>query len=238
LIRLLALSGRRSETLAQYHRCRRLLAEELAVAPSPETTDLFEQIRDGNLAGTALAPQRRPGPTHNLPLASDPSVGRETEIAEIQNCLQDPACRLLTLVGAGGMGKTRLVLEAVTERQRSLRPVFDRSWMLLSEQEREVFQALSVFAEGFTVQFYWHSGRYREAEAAFSATAAAAGATADAATQRARDKVTCLRVWVQALAWQSSQDPALSGQDTRIERAILAWCMGATVCMADYAQGR
>jgi predicted ATPase len=115
LMRLLALSGRRSEALAQYHRCRRLLAEELNVAPSPETTDLYEQIREGNLAGTAPSPQRRPGPTHNLPLATGPFLGRESEVAEILDCLQDPACRLLTLVGAGGMGKTRLALEAVAD---------------------------------------------------------------------------------------------------------------------------
>jgi DNA-binding SARP family transcriptional activator/predicted ATPase len=115
LMRLLALTGRRSEALAQYHRCRRLLAEELDVAPSAETTGLFEQIRDGNLAETAPTPQRRLGPTHNLPLATGPFVGREAEIAEIQDCLQDPACRLLTLVGAGGMGKTRLALEAVRD---------------------------------------------------------------------------------------------------------------------------
>ncbi|MBN1812460.1 MAG: tetratricopeptide repeat protein [Anaerolineae bacterium] len=115
LMRLLALNGRRSEALAQYHTCRRLLDEELGVAPSAETADLFEQIRNGNLAGAVPSPQCRLNPTHNLPLASGPFVGREAEIAAIQECLQDPTCRLLTLVGAGGMGKTRLALEAVTD---------------------------------------------------------------------------------------------------------------------------
>ena len=115
LMRLLALSGRRSEALAQYHRCRRLLAEELHVAPSADTMSLFEQIRDGTLTGTAPTPQHRLGPTHNLPMTTGPFVGRESEIAEIQDRLQDPACRLLTLVGAGGMGKTRLALEAVAD---------------------------------------------------------------------------------------------------------------------------
>jgi predicted ATPase len=38
----------------------------------------------------------------------------------------------------------------VPERQRSMRAVFDQSWRLLSEHEREVFQALSVFRGGFT----------------------------------------------------------------------------------------
>ncbi|MFN2186198.1 MAG: AfsR/SARP family transcriptional regulator, partial [Anaerolineae bacterium] len=115
LMRLLALSGRRSEALAQYHRCRRLLAEELDAAPSADTTRLFEQIREGNLARTAPSPQLRPGLSHNLPLAPGPFVGREAEIAEIQNCLRDPACCLLTLVGGGGMGKTRLALETVRD---------------------------------------------------------------------------------------------------------------------------
>ena len=38
----------------------------------------------------------------------------------------------------------------VPPRQRSIRAVFDRSWNLLSEREREVFSALSVFRDGFT----------------------------------------------------------------------------------------
>ncbi|MGD8473705.1 MAG: BTAD domain-containing putative transcriptional regulator, partial [Anaerolineae bacterium] len=115
LIRLLALSGRRSEALAQYVKCRRVLAEELAAEPSPETTSLYEQIRDQRLAVSVPSPQPWPGPTHNLPLTSGPFVGREAEVSAIQAYLQDPACRLLTLVGAGGMGKTRLALEAVVD---------------------------------------------------------------------------------------------------------------------------
>jgi DNA-binding SARP family transcriptional activator/predicted ATPase len=115
LIRLLALSGRRSEALAQYVKCRHVLAEELDAEPSPETTGLYEQIRDQTLAVSLPSPQRRPGPVHNLPLTSGPFVGREAEIATLQDHLQDPACRLLTLFGAGGMGKTRLALEAVSD---------------------------------------------------------------------------------------------------------------------------
>ncbi len=115
LIRLLALSGRRSEALAQYVKCRRVLAEELDAEPSPETTSLYERIRGQTLAVPLPPPEHRPGPTHNLPLTPGPFVGREAEVATIQDHLQDPACRLLTLVGAGGMGKTRLALEAVSD---------------------------------------------------------------------------------------------------------------------------
>lgn len=49
VMRLLARNGRRSEALAQYGLCRRLLASELDVEPAAETTRLYEQIRDGRL---------------------------------------------------------------------------------------------------------------------------------------------------------------------------------------------
>jgi serine/threonine protein kinase/predicted ATPase len=48
----------------------------------------------------------------NLPIPLTPFIGREVELAEIADRLGDPACRLLTLVGPGGSGKTRLALEA------------------------------------------------------------------------------------------------------------------------------
>jgi predicted ATPase/DNA-binding CsgD family transcriptional regulator len=48
---------------------------------------------------------------HNLPQHAAPFVGRSVEITEISDRLNDPACRLLTLVGPGGIGKTRLALE-------------------------------------------------------------------------------------------------------------------------------
>src|SRR5713226_6783247 len=48
----------------------------------------------------------------NLPVQSAPFVGRTQELAQILSLLDNPACRLLTLVGPGGIGKTRLLLEA------------------------------------------------------------------------------------------------------------------------------
>ena len=49
---------------------------------------------------------------HNLPTQSTPFIGRASELTEITQLLADPACRLLTLVGPGGIGKTRLALRA------------------------------------------------------------------------------------------------------------------------------
>jgi predicted ATPase len=53
---------------------------------------------------------------HNLPAQLTPFVGREHELVEINAALDDPDVRLLTLVGAGGMGKTRLALETAYQR--------------------------------------------------------------------------------------------------------------------------
>lgn len=53
---------------------------------------------------------------HNLPPQPTPFFGREKELAEITELLEDPICQLLTLVGPGGIGKTRLALQAAAEK--------------------------------------------------------------------------------------------------------------------------
>jgi len=122
LMRALALSGQRSAALAQYQTCRRVLADELSIEPGPETTALYERIRRGELGPAdhrvpvpALSP-RPVAPPHNLPPQTTPFVGRETELAELTRLLADPEVRLVTILGSGGMGKTRLAVEAATAR--------------------------------------------------------------------------------------------------------------------------
>lgn len=51
-------------------------------------------------------------PVDNLPVNLLPLLGREPELAALSGLLHDPLCRLLTLIGAGGIGKTRLAIEA------------------------------------------------------------------------------------------------------------------------------
>jgi predicted ATPase len=54
-------------------------------------------------------------PTINLPVISTPFIGREKELTDIANLLTNAECRLLTLVGPGGTGKTRLAIQVASQ---------------------------------------------------------------------------------------------------------------------------
>jgi predicted ATPase/DNA-binding SARP family transcriptional activator len=113
LMRLLALDGQRSAALAQYEKCKRVLAEELGVEPSAETRDLYEQIRLDTLKPKDEPHTQLPvAPIHNLPISLTPFFGRDQELRDLSRLISDPDCRCITLVGAGGIGKTRLALQA------------------------------------------------------------------------------------------------------------------------------
>lgn len=115
LMRLLALDGQWSAAQTQFNTLRRYLSQELGVAPAPETAALFDAIRCDAPRSERLAP-RFPLACHNLPPAPTPFVGREEELDDLAGTLADPGCRLLTLLGPGGIGKTRLALEAARDQ--------------------------------------------------------------------------------------------------------------------------
>jgi predicted ATPase/DNA-binding SARP family transcriptional activator len=113
LMQLYALAGQRAAALRQYTECARILEAELGLPPAEETTSLYEQIRSSPAFGEELA-RPAPRPRHNLPAQTTLFVGREEELEAIWARLREPDCRLLTLVGPGGVGKTRLALEAAS----------------------------------------------------------------------------------------------------------------------------
>lgn len=99
----------------------RLLAEALNLPPEQHAT--FVDCARGRQPVDALVVEavqpphtfHRPAP---LPLSATPFVGRADELAAVARQLDDPACRLLTLVGPGGAGKSRLALAAAHVQQR------------------------------------------------------------------------------------------------------------------------
>ncbi|HZP81210.1 MAG TPA: BTAD domain-containing putative transcriptional regulator, partial [Chthonomonadaceae bacterium] len=135
LMRLYIGIGRPTAALQQYRELEHVLKTELGTAPSAATRELAKQI----LAARTPAPIETPtaprasepsappspapseGPSPNTPVSPlTRFFGREEESALLLEMLRNPQIRLVTLLGPGGTGKTRLALEVA----RRLRPAF------------------------------------------------------------------------------------------------------------------
>ena len=116
LMRLYAATGRRQQALAQYQLLRQQLDAELAAEPDPETRGALPRA-----AGSRAGDRRRSG---NLPHPLTSFVGRERERGEIVRLLD--RVRLLTLIGPGGCGKTRLAIETLSR----IEPLPDGIWFV------------------------------------------------------------------------------------------------------------
>jgi predicted ATPase/transcriptional regulator with XRE-family HTH domain len=96
-----------------------LMANGLNIPPAERLT--FVRVARGELNLERLSPVLKPAASKihrtNLPVLPTPLIGREREVEELSQLLCDPQCRLLTLVGPGGMGKTRLAIETVSRMQ-------------------------------------------------------------------------------------------------------------------------
>ncbi|NKE61201.1 AfsR/SARP family transcriptional regulator [Lentzea sp. PSKA42] len=101
LMRALCAQGRQSDALHVYAEVRGRLSDELGVDPSRELQDIHLAALRGELGPRPVADR--------LPVRLTSFVGREDELAEIAGLLGQ--ARLVTLVGPGGAGKTRLATE-------------------------------------------------------------------------------------------------------------------------------
>lgn len=131
LIRVLAQSGQRSQALAQFEACQSHLWESLGIHPNEKTIQLAELVREGAFerdevvdvisqtaveqdievaAQTAVLPTPSVQ-THNLPAQVGPFFNRTSEQAQLLTHLKQGQTRWMTLVGEGGVGKTRLAVE-------------------------------------------------------------------------------------------------------------------------------
>jgi predicted ATPase len=135
LMRLYARLGRREAALRQYHLCADALKRELSMQPEAETTQLFQEILHARrvrsdkvpVPANTMAPiamanhppaassiESPAPPATNLPAATSELIGRAAALLEVTELLR--AHRLVTLIGAGGIGKTRLGLEVAREQ--------------------------------------------------------------------------------------------------------------------------
>ena len=149
MMRLLAESGQRSAAMTQYDTCVRILDDELGVEPEAETTELYEQIA----AGALEVPKVALAPT-NLPLVGTPFVDRPRVRNAINLQFALPHCRLLTLVGPGGVGKTRLALEVARQALGDFRHgVYYISFAAVREPERILETIANSLDAGFSGDF-------------------------------------------------------------------------------------
>lgn len=118
LMRLFTAAGRRQQALLQYQELSATLHKELDAKPDVETRRLHREILalDQGPAepGEPTLPASALRGRATLPLSLTSFIGRERERAEVNQFLD--RTRLLTLVGPGGCGKTRLALEAARAR--------------------------------------------------------------------------------------------------------------------------
>jgi predicted ATPase/DNA-binding SARP family transcriptional activator len=137
-------SGRQGEALEAYRHAREVLVEQLGIEPGSELHRLHQAVLAHDAAldppfSTVTAPTRQ---ASALPAPPNRTIGRVRELRTIAGRLRDGRGRVLTLIGPGGVGKTRLAIEAARTVQADFA---DGAWFVslaALERSRDVAGAI------------------------------------------------------------------------------------------------
>lgn len=122
LIRLLLEAGNEREAAAYYAQYAALLRSELGVAPPLALGKLLKEVQP-----PTVMLERVTAVSHNLPIPHNPFFGRTADQQETHSRLDQAWCRLVTLTGQGGVGKTRLAVAVARSRLGQYR---DGVWLV------------------------------------------------------------------------------------------------------------
>ena len=122
LVRVLLAAGRQADALRAAHDFRARLADQTGLDPGSDLTEAEQLAAVGAPSPTPGTPPAEPRHASvPRPRPASPLVGREHELRDLRRRVD--AERLVTLVGAGGVGKTRLALEVTADASEDGRPV-------------------------------------------------------------------------------------------------------------------
>jgi predicted ATPase/DNA-binding SARP family transcriptional activator len=118
LVLALYRSDRQADALSACRHARRVFTEELGIDPGLRLRELERSVlqQDASLAAPTTNGHRRIRQRlDNLPAELTPLVGRDAELREVCSIYAAEGCRLVTVTGSGGTGKTRLALAAAAK---------------------------------------------------------------------------------------------------------------------------
>ncbi len=149
LMRVFAQRGQWQLVQRQYQKCIQAVEVELGTEPDEETRNLYSKLKSASQSEPfypTITPKSSPTVINNLPSVYTPFFGREAERDRLIDSLIDDTVSLLTIVGPGGVGKTRLTLDAI--RNILNNPAFeDGIWFIpldgLHFDDKNLFQEIA-----------------------------------------------------------------------------------------------